>query len=71
MDGDTTVASPLLSERAAATFLNLSARTLQNWRVLGRGPSFHKIGGRVQYHRTHLEEYLASCVRQSTSDQGV
>jgi Helix-turn-helix domain len=69
--GRETVASPLLTESDAATFLNLSARTLQNWRVLGRGPSFHKIGGRVLYHRTHLEEYLASCVRQSTSDQRV
>lgn len=55
----------------AATFLNLSVRTLQNWRVFGRGPSFVKIGRRVQYRFADLEAYIASCVRQPTSDQGM
>jgi hypothetical protein len=62
------VGSPLLAERDAATFLNLSARTLQNWRVAGREPSFVKIGRRVQYRVVDLEDYLATCVRRSTAD---
>lgn len=62
--------SPLLAERDAALFLNLSVRTLQDWRVSGRGPSFVKIGRRVQYRLADLEGYVATCVRRSTSDRG-
>ncbi|HVT16378.1 MAG TPA: helix-turn-helix domain-containing protein [Thermoanaerobaculia bacterium] len=63
------ISSPLLGEKDAALFLNLSVKTLQNWRVSGRGPSFVKIGRRVQYRLTDLEEYVAKCVRCSTSDR--
>jgi hypothetical protein len=62
--------SPLLVEKDAALFLNLSVRTLQNWRVSGRGPCFVKIGRRVQYRLADLEEYVATCIRRSTSDHG-
>lgn len=63
------ISSPLLGEKNAALFLNLSVKTLQNWRISGRGPSFVKIGRRVQYRLADLEDYIEKCVRCSTSDR--
>lgn len=42
----------------AAQYLGLSPRTLMNKRNLKIGPSYIKIGGRVVYDRTDLDEYL-------------
>jgi hypothetical protein len=33
-------------------------KTLQNWRVLGRGPTYRKFGKSVRYDVRMLEEYL-------------
>jgi hypothetical protein len=35
-------------------------KTLQNWRVLGRGPTYRKFGKSVRYNVRALEEYLES-----------
>ena len=37
----------LLDEREADKFLGFSPRSLQNWRVRGRGPRFAKISKRL------------------------
>jgi len=61
------------------TFLNqielsrrwgISPRTLERWRWLGEGVPFIKIGGRVVYRLSDVEEYEAAQFRRSTSDQG-
>lgn len=61
------------------TFLNqielsrrwgISPRTLERWRWMGEGPAFIKLGGRVVYRLTDVEEYEAAQFRRSTSDQG-
>jgi len=57
----------LLNERDAAEFLGLSARTLQNWRWLGTGPIFLKLGGAVKYRLCKLERFLENARRASTS----
>jgi Helix-turn-helix domain len=66
--------SRYLTNSEAAAYLNLSPRTLENWRVLGGGPRFRKFGRRVIYAVDDLELWAVakSCV--STSDakrQGV
>jgi hypothetical protein len=33
-------------------------KTLQNWRVLGRGPTYRKFGKSVRYDVRMLEDYL-------------
>jgi len=40
---------------------------MDNWRTVGRGPKFLKLGGRVLYPRSELNAYKAACLRQGTS----
>lgn len=35
----------------------LSVRTIQNWRNLQQGPKFLKLGGRVLYRLSDIEEW--------------
>lgn len=45
-----------LPDTAAAHFLGLSIQTLRNWRHLGRGPAYCKLGRSVRYK---IEDLLA------------
>jgi hypothetical protein len=58
---------PLLDERAAANFLDISHLTLRKWRCVGGGPEFVKIGRCVRYERSGLERFVQNRVRTSTS----
>jgi predicted DNA-binding transcriptional regulator AlpA len=60
----------LLTEREASFALCLSVRTLQKWRLQGRGPDFVKLGNAVRYSPTDLDRYIARAKRRSTSDGG-
>jgi hypothetical protein len=64
------MAHQTLPEASAATFIGVSPRTLQKWRVVGGGPLFIKIGRCVRYAVQDLEIFLAQHRRRSTSDQG-
>jgi predicted site-specific integrase-resolvase len=57
----------VMTEETAADALGLSARTLQRWRVEGRGPSFVKFGKRVGYTEDALRRYVEASERTSTS----
>ena len=46
----------------------ISHRTLERWRWAGEGPKFLKVGGRVVYRLSDIEEYERAIVRTSTSD---
>lgn len=48
----------------------ISHRTLERWRWTGEGPKFLKVGGRVVYRLSDVEEYEQSIIRSSTSDRG-
>jgi hypothetical protein len=61
---------PFLDERQAATFLNISPRTLQAWRVKGGGPQFVKVGAAVRYRVEDLLGWVEEQNRASTSDSG-
>lgn len=62
----TPLASPiqpgdLIDEREAAAILCAEVRTLRNWRSLGKGPRFLKIGERmVRYRRADLAAFIDS-----------
>jgi predicted DNA-binding transcriptional regulator AlpA len=47
---------------------SVSVRTLANWRSYGDGPRFVKLGGRVAYKVTDVEEWERSRGAQSTSE---
>ncbi len=61
----------ILTEVQAAELLgNISPKTLQAWRVSGRGPVFIKVGRLVRYRMADLENFLHQNRRRSTSDVG-
>lgn len=57
-----------LANPEAATFLNLSPRTLEKMRVIGGGPRFRKFGRRVVYAMADLELWANARSCDSTSD---
>lgn len=70
--------SPFLSTERTAVYLGtdergrplISAKTLERWRVEGRGPAFRKLGRRVLYTREDLLAWAEQQRRTSTSDCG-
>ena len=57
----------LLSVEQAAARCGVAPKTLNNWRVLGRGPSFIKAGARVSYDPADIEAWKSSRRIGSTS----
>jgi len=62
--------SSFLTVEEAARFLRLSPRTLNKFRIEGRGPEFRKHGRRCLYALADLEAWSAERRRTSTSDPG-
>jgi predicted site-specific integrase-resolvase len=59
-----------LSRKEAADYLCLSPRTLEKWAVTGEGPVFHRLGTRVIYCVSDLDDFISQGRRKSTSDDG-
>ncbi|MCK0172346.1 helix-turn-helix domain-containing protein [Aliiroseovarius sp. S1123] len=57
-----------LTEAQTAEMLNISARTLQRFRLEGGGPKFCKAGKRVLYAIPDLETWLKEHRHASTSE---
>lgn len=51
----------LLTEVDVENEYGLPRRTLQARRQLGQPPSFVKVGARVYYERSAIEEFITSC----------
>jgi hypothetical protein len=49
---------------------NVSHRTLERWRWRKTGPSYLKIGGRVVYELTAVEEYESTRRHSTGSNSG-
>jgi excisionase family DNA binding protein len=49
---------PLLTPPEVASYLQVSEKTLANWRYLGRGPAFVKVGRDIRYRESELERWL-------------
>jgi len=56
-----------MTQEELAERWHLSPRTLEQWRWLGKGPRFLKIGARVLYDLRDVEDYEAGQVCQNTS----
>lgn len=56
-----------LNESAAAEHLGIKRKTLANWRSLGGGPPYLKLGSRVVYDTADLDAWAAARRRNSTS----
>jgi hypothetical protein len=57
----------VMSEEDAARKLGVSVRTLQRWRIEGKGPSFRKLGRLIGYTADDLGAFINSARRTSTS----
>jgi predicted DNA-binding transcriptional regulator AlpA len=60
--------SPIRDERYVARRLNVSPRTMQAWRWNGRGPRFVRVGRRVGYLDSDVDEWIASRTASSTTE---
>jgi excisionase family DNA binding protein len=56
-----------LSPREAADYLNIGFSTVAKMRLKGGGPLFCKIGAKILYRKSDLDEWLASKLRTNTS----
>lgn len=62
-----------LTETELAARWRRSRKTLQNWRVLGKGPAFVKIGNSVLYSIKDIEAYeqrKCSSTSQAMNNEG-
>jgi len=57
----------MLNQDQLADRWQISPRTLEQWRWLGKGPRFLKVGARVLYRESDVETYEASQIYQNTS----
>ncbi len=48
-----------MRERDAAIYLQVSVFTLRNWRHLGQGPCYAKLGKPVVYLKSDLDLYIS------------
>ncbi len=61
----------LVGEQEAASFLDLTDRTLQKYRQVGGGPKFCRLSARsIKYRRYDLRFWSETRLRASTSDIG-
>jgi len=47
-----------MSSKRTARYLDIAEQTLNNWRHLGRGPIFSKIGKKILYRRSDVDAWL-------------
>jgi excisionase family DNA binding protein len=50
--------SPWFTTAQAAHYLGLHPGTLRRWRIDATGPTAHRAGRAVRYHRDDLDTYL-------------
>ena len=62
---------PLLDNTQAAAYLNLPPKSLNNWRSRGEGPKYLKIGARVMYRQSALDEFISECEKETNRSQSV
>ena len=47
-------------DRAAELLGGLSPRTLERWRIEGRGPAYVRVGRLIRYRTEDLEQFVAA-----------
>ena len=55
-----------ITQEQLAERWHISPRTLEQWRWLGKGPRFLKIGARVLYDEVEVEAFEGAQVCQNT-----
>lgn len=63
MDG-----SNLMRPKQTAELLNVTERTLRQWRQRGWGPAFLRLPGGIRYERPAVVQWLESCKVHRTTE---
>lgn len=50
--------APLMTTEQLASYLQVSPRTIEDWRLHGVGPSYVRVGKRIRYRPAAIEEWL-------------
>lgn len=50
----------ILDEKQAAEHVGQKPGTLRQWRILAKGPAYHKKGRRVFYKKSDLDAWMAA-----------
>ena len=58
----------LIPSKETAARLCLAEGTLANWRVLGKGPAFVRVGGKICYRDEDITAFIERGVCRSTSE---
>jgi len=48
------------NDKQVAKVIGIAVTTLRNWRSVGKGPTYQKIGGRVLYPRADVLKFMDS-----------
>ena len=68
-EGDLAVADRIwLDTPEAAKYIGSTPGTMENWRYVGGGPRYAKLGRRVTYRRTWLDDWLERRAVTSTAE---
>ena len=59
--------SPNLTEKQLSERWNLRPPTLRQWRWNNKGPDYFKVGGRVLYSITEIEQFEEKARRHHTT----
>ena len=66
---ETADVEPLLSTDEVSRVLVIPAGTLANWRSMGTGPRFLRVGRHVRYRRTDVEAWIDAQVHAAAVDR--
>lgn len=55
------LAKRLITEREFEALYGIKASTLRRWRLVGKGPLYHKLHGAVRYDVAEVEAWVKSC----------
>ena len=59
--------APLLSSADVAKVFDVSERTLEFWRYVGKGPAYVRVGRRVRYRPADVEAFLEAQRRETAA----
>ena len=59
--GPASAPKSFVNEKQLAGMLDVKVKTLQRWRLFGKGPRFRKFGSAVRYAVADVEAWIANC----------
>ncbi len=59
-----------MSEKQLAAYWNISRKTLQRWRAMGRGPTYVRVGKSIRYRQSDAAEFeINVAIKETQPDE--